>query len=635
MMKYLIVFLSFLLSLSAWTAYSPGTFLVDQTGTNAAAVKPASTAAIATDPALVVSVSPNTPIAIGSSALPTGASTSALQTTGNTSLASILAALPTSLGQKTMANSLACTLASDQTSIPLSPGAATSANQSTEITHLTSIDTKTPALGAAATAASTPVNIASDQVVPVFSNDIVASGNITATNSNPNTGTPTAGSTVAVSPLNGQGVATVQITGTYTGALTFQVTADGVNWLNQSYATSITGTPSIVSAVTSAQTGEFQANVVGQTGFRISCNGAITGSAAVTIRASAATAPVLSQVALAAGAANIGTALTNFVPVAHVTDVASAAIITTTTSASLSPNLGISYSVNIPVTAVSGTSPTLSVAIQESTDSGTNWYTVYVFPTITTTGDYYSPYLVQSGSTLRYVQTVGGSSPSFTRSIVRNASNQSNTQSYKNFIDTAIVPSTTNSTTASVYVENLNTYTAIVNQGTGGSAVTFALDGSDDNVSWVNNLAQVVGVVGGSTPVAMSYAAAAFRYIRVRVVTGVASATISYVSLVGSMGNGGTVQTKSPLNSTGSGSAASATVSTVITLTAPANAVGAFLMNLDTSTANVRWAVNRTASATLGQQLQPARDQWIPTTTNISLCAESGTQNYDVQWISQ
>lgn len=95
------------------------------------------------------------------------------------------------------------------------------------------------------------------------------------------------------------------------------------------------------------------------------------------------------------------------------------------------------------------------------------------------------------------------------------------------------------------------------------------------------------------------------------------------------------VQTKAPLNSTGSGSAAAATVSTVITLTAPASAVGAFLMNIDTSTANVRWAVNRTATATLGQQLQPGRDVWIPTTTNISLVAESGTQTYDVQWISQ
>lgn len=96
------------------------------------------------------------------------------------------------------------------------------------------------------------------------------------------------------------------------------------------------------------------------------------------------------------------------------------------------------------------------------------------------------------------------------------------------------------------------------------------------------------------------------------------------------------VQTKAPLNTTGSGSAAAATVSTVTTLTAPANAVGFVLMNLDTSTANVRWAVGRTATTTLGQQLQPGRDTGvIPLGANVSLVAESGTQNYDIQWISQ
>lgn len=44
---------------------------------------------------------------------------------------------------------------------------ATSAKQDTGNTSLASIDTKFPAKGAAATSASTPVNIASDQTVPV------------------------------------------------------------------------------------------------------------------------------------------------------------------------------------------------------------------------------------------------------------------------------------------------------------------------------------------------------------------------------------------------------------------------------------------------------------------------------------
>ncbi len=56
---------------------------------------------------------------VTSSALPSGAATSALQTTGNTSLSSIDGKTPT-LGQKTMAGSVPVVIASDQTTIPVS-----------------------------------------------------------------------------------------------------------------------------------------------------------------------------------------------------------------------------------------------------------------------------------------------------------------------------------------------------------------------------------------------------------------------------------------------------------------------------------------------------------------------------------
>lgn len=82
----------------------------------------------------------------GTVSLPTGASTSALQTTGNSSLASIDAGIPNALGAATTANSMPVNIASDQvvpvsaTSLPLPTGAATSANQTTEITSLQLID---------------------------------------------------------------------------------------------------------------------------------------------------------------------------------------------------------------------------------------------------------------------------------------------------------------------------------------------------------------------------------------------------------------------------------------------------------------------------------------------------------------
>jgi hypothetical protein len=88
----------------------------------------------------------------------------------------------------------------------------------------------------------------------------------------------------------------------------------------------------------------------------------------------------------------------------------------------------------------------------------------------------------------------------------------------------------------------------------------------------------------------------------------------------------------SPVNAAGSNT--DSTVSTVITLTPPANSVGFILMNLDTSTASLRWRIGATATASSGQQLQVGRDTaFIPCAANISLCSESGTNNYNIQWI--
>lgn len=83
-------------------------------------------------------------------------------------------------------------------------------------------------------------------------------------------------------------------------------------------------------------------------------------------------------------------------------------------------------------------------------------------------------------------------------------------------------------------------------------------------------------------------------------------------------------------NSPGSASAST----TASTLTAPANAIGFILMNLDSSTTNLRYRIGAVATTSSGQQLQPGRDTgYIPCAANISICAESGTPDYDIQWI--
>ena len=233
-------------------------------GTNVAAVKAASTAAAAADPSAVVALSPNSPLPAGSnalgsvsvsaSALPTGASTSALQTTGNTSLASI--------------------------------------------------DTKTPALGQAVMASSVPVAIASNQgTLPVQSVDNTASGTITTQNLVP-TGTATAGSAVAIS-VSGIGTVTIQVTGTYTGALSPQVTTDGATWVTQAAAVlqnMATGANS--ATIPSAAVGIYQIEVNGHAQFRLTALAAVTGTATITLRGAAGTSQVsISTLPLPTGAA--------------------------------------------------------------------------------------------------------------------------------------------------------------------------------------------------------------------------------------------------------------------------------------------------------------------------------------------
>ena len=95
------------------------------------------------------------PVTMASSALPTGAATATLQGTGNTSLASIDTKTPALSG-----GAVPVVLAS----VPLPTGAATSAKQ--------------PALGTAVTAASMPVNLASDdaQIGAKTSGSTISSG---------------------------------------------------------------------------------------------------------------------------------------------------------------------------------------------------------------------------------------------------------------------------------------------------------------------------------------------------------------------------------------------------------------------------------------------------------------------------
>ena len=77
-----------------------------------------------------------------------------------------------------------------------------------------------------------------------------------------------------------------------------------------------------------------------------------------------------------------------------------------------------SVALYVDVTAVSGSSPTLAVTLQESDDQGVTWFDARTSPTITAPGKH----VLQAGAPvtglLRAAYTIGGGSPSFTFSVV-------------------------------------------------------------------------------------------------------------------------------------------------------------------------------------------------------------------------
>lgn len=179
---------------------------------------------------------------------------------------------------------------------------------------------------------------------------------------------------------------------------------------------------------------------------------------------------------------------------AQTTDIGAAAITTTQTSANINSaqTQGASYAVY--VTAISGAGAAMDVAVQE-TMNGTDYYTVYTFERITATGQYYSPPIKNSGSGVRYVRTVSGTTPSITNSVNRVA-RSGNTETIRRFINRTIDPNTLNSDTGSFLCDGVEDFNLIVRCTAQTTAATIDLQFSTDGTNWFTSSATVTTVVG-------------------------------------------------------------------------------------------------------------------------------------------
>ena len=156
--------------------------------------------------------------------------------------------------------------------------------------------------GLTTAANSQPVCLPTDAILLP---DFTGSGNITTQNLNPNSGVATAGSTVAVSTLNNVCTVGIQVTGTYTGALTVQGTIDGSNWIAIPAVRRLS-TNASAATIASATQDIFTCQCAGFSAVRVSANAAVTGTAVVTMRVSSQPTEAVVNAPLPTGANTIG-----------------------------------------------------------------------------------------------------------------------------------------------------------------------------------------------------------------------------------------------------------------------------------------------------------------------------------------
>jgi hypothetical protein len=213
------------------------------------------------------------------------------------------------------------------------------------------------------------------------------------------------------------------------------------------------------------------------------------------------------------------------------TDIASAAIVTTATSANIAITNAQTIALQVAVTAVSGTTPTMDIVIQETFDT-VNYFDVYHFPRITSTGQYQTPLLRMSGIGYRVVRTIAGTTPSFTMSLVR-ISRQVSSGIKKMFINRTIDPNALGSSTPSFNTDACDKLHLCVSMNGGGSGTpTFKLQGSEDQLLWYDLGTTTVAVAPSSAGVAI-YSGYLPKFARAQVTATGSGTTLSQVCIKG------------------------------------------------------------------------------------------------------
>lgn len=216
----------------------------------------------------------------------------------------------------------------------------------------------------------------------------------------------------------------------------------------------------------------------------------------------------------------------------RISDTTLAAVTTTTTTAGVTPTFGCTYQIVLNISVVSGTNPTYDLGIEESYDGGVSWIRIYDMPRITTTGQYFTPEFAAIGQ-VRYVQTISGTTPSFTRQIQRLQGSGTLKNRLSQIINRTVDLTTLNSVTPSLRVHNSSNVQLVVNVGAiVTTAPALQLEGSDDvGASWYSLGAPLTAVA--SSTVRVTIVDVQTQLIRARVSTAGIAVTPGYVLIKG------------------------------------------------------------------------------------------------------
>lgn len=220
--------------------------------------------------------------------------------------------------------------------------------------------------------------------------------------------------------VQGKGVASFAVSGTWTGNILAQVTGDGINWssLNINNAVYSPVTKTFINNGNINANGIYEINCGGLKAVRLLSTITGSGTATVALRASNASSLVAIEGQVSAQISNTNL-LVRSDSNAQSVDLNST-LTASATSITFNQTWGVSRLAEINVATMSAAT-TYTVEWQEPV--GTGWRTAYKFPPITAAGVYRSPLLPNVNNSWRYLETIVGATPTVTRTITRTQSN--------------------------------------------------------------------------------------------------------------------------------------------------------------------------------------------------------------------